>query len=437
MTDASSKPVRVATPPRLRPFFGFLHRWGGLFMAAFLTVSGFTGAIISWDHELDDLLNPHLMHASSEGEMLAPIELARQIEARDPRVSVTFIPLQLEPGESRVFGVEGKIDPSTHDHYEIGYNEVFIDPITGKELGKREWGAVWPITTENFVSFLYVLHYTLHIPEMWGIDRWGLWLMGAIAMLWTLDCFVGFYLTLPAKTNGNGGAGKAKSFWSRWAPAWRIKKNASPHRFNFDLHRAASLWTWGLLFIVAFTGFSLNLYTEIFYPVMSRISEVTPSPFDLREPAPHDRLIQPKLDWAQVIDLARAEGAQRGWRPPPGSIFYSGEYGIYGVSFYGPGGDHGQAGVGPPILYYDGVDGRLLGDAQPWKGTAADLFVQAQFPLHSGRILGLPGRILISLMGVVVAIVSITGVLIWLRKSKARSAAAERREVGEELEDLP
>ena len=62
----------------------------------------------------------------------------------------------------------------------------------------------------------------------------------------------------------------------------------------------------------------------------------------------------------------------------------------------------------------------------PWQGTAADIFVQAQFPLHSGRILGLPGRILISLMGLVVAALSVTGVVIWARKRRARLAAARR-----------
>lgn len=30
---------------------------------------------------------------------------------------------------------------------------------------------------------------------------------------------------------------------------------------------------------------------------------------------------------------------------------------------------------------------------------AVDIFVQARFPVHSGRILGLPGRILVSVMG--------------------------------------
>lgn len=36
-------------------------------IAGFLFVSGLTGAVISWDHELDDLLNPHLMEAKSSG----------------------------------------------------------------------------------------------------------------------------------------------------------------------------------------------------------------------------------------------------------------------------------------------------------------------------------------------------------------------------------
>jgi uncharacterized iron-regulated membrane protein len=53
--------------------------------------------------------------------------------------------------------------------------------------------------------------------------------------------------------------------------------------------------------------------------------------------------------------------------------------------------------------------------------------VQAQFPLHSGRILGLPGRILISFMGVVVAMLSVTGVIVWWRKRASKRVAARRQ----------
>jgi uncharacterized iron-regulated membrane protein len=408
----------------LRPYFGFLHRWVGLLTAGFLFVSGVTGAVISWDHELDDLLNPHLMHAEAKGAPQPALALAEQVEKRDPRVQVTFLPLAPEPGESLAIGVTGKVDPRTHEQIQPGYNQVFLDPATGEELGRRNWGAVWPITTETFVSFLYVLHYSLHIPEMWGVDHWGVWLMGVIALLWTIDCFVGFYLTLPQRS-----AKARQGFWARWKPAWKIKTGGSAFRINFDIHRAFSLWLWGVLFTVAFTAFSLNLYSEVFYPVMSKVSQVTPGPFELRTPRDHDDPIVPKIGYAQVISTAKAEAARRGWEDPAGSAFYSPEYGIYGVGFHVPGGDHGAAGVGPPYLYYDGLDGRLVGDRQPWKGTAADIFVQAQFPLHSGRILGLPGRILISAMGLVVATLSVTGVVIWWRKRQAR--VLRRRRAGE------
>lgn len=103
------------------------------------------------------------------------------------------------------------------------------------------------------------------------------------------------------------------------------------------------------------------------------------------------------------------------------AAFYNPNFGIYGVRFFHPGDDHGAAGVGPAILYYDGADGRSLGARVPWVGTAADIFLQAQFPVHSGRILGLPGRILVSFMGFVTMVLSVTGVVIWWRKRAARA----------------
>jgi uncharacterized iron-regulated membrane protein len=420
---AVASQTRRAGPRRVvRPLLGFLHRWVGLLIAGFLFVSGVTGAVISWDHELDDLLNPHLMHARTDGPRLPPLALAKRIEARDPRVQVTYIPLDPEPGETYAFGVEPKRDPATGKLFTPGYNQVFLDPVTGAEQGRRQWGAAWPITSETFVSFLYVLHYTLHIPAMWGIDRWGVWLMGVIAVLWTIDCFVGFYLTLPSRTSAKSG----KSFVSRWKPAWQIKTKASAYRINFDIHRAFGLWIWGVLFTVAFTAFSLNLYSEVFYPVLSKVSKTTPGPFELRTPAPLDQPILAKKTYAEVIATAKAEAARRGWTTPAGGAFYSPAYGIYGVGFFEPGGDHGAAGVGPPYLYFDGQTGQLAGQRLPWVGTAADIFVQAQFPLHSGRILGLPGRILISLTGLVVAALSVTGVVIWWKKRKARVGRGAR-----------
>lgn len=410
-----------------------LHRWLGLATAGFLFITGLTGAVISWDHELDDWLNPHLTEVRWSGPALPPLELARQVEARYPAIRVAGLPLVAEPGESFVLFVQPRVDPASARLHEPGFNQVFLDPSTGAELGKRQWGAVWPVTRENFVSFLYKLHYSLHLPEFAGIDRWGIWLLGLVAIGWTIDCFVSLYLTLPARRRPGAAAGGAaagesgRGFWRRWRPAWRVRRGAGTYKLNYDLHRAFGLWTWVLLLIIAFTAFSLNLRREVFVPLLSAVSPLTPTPFDQRPRTPKHEPVEPRLGMAEVIERAGAEARARGWAEPAGRVFYSQNFGIYGVDFHAPGADHGVGGVGHKRLYLDGGDGRLLGQRLPWTGSAADLFVQAQFPLHSGRILGLPGRILISAMGGVVALLSATGVYLWWRKRRARRAAELRR----------
>lgn len=423
----------------MRAFLLIVHRWFGLATALFLFLTGLTGAVISWDHELDEWLNPQLTEARAAGPARDPLALAHEVEERYPQVEVTFLELAAEPGHSQAFWVEPRVDPATGRLFEPGFNQVFVDPASGEELGKREWGAVWPVTSENFVSFLYKLHYSLHLPEMGGTDRWGIWLLGVVAIVWTLDCFVAFLLTLPARRRaaaraadealaGDDVVPRARSFRQRWAPAWKVRWAAGSYKLNYDLHRAFGLWTWLLLFIVAFTAFSLNLYREVFFPLMSTVSQVTPTPFDQRQPSPLHQPIAAQRGLAEIVDLAAAEGLRRGWSEPPGSVFYARHFGVYGVQFFHAGADHGAGGVGHKTLYLDGADGRLLGERLPWQGTAADIFVQAQFPLHSGRILGLPGRILISLMGLVIAMLSVTGVYIWWKKRTARRRSAQRRE---------
>ena len=101
-TQIHYKPGRSVRRPGdqeiVRSLLSVAHRWAGLAIAAFLFVSGVTGAVVSWDHELDDLLNPHLMNAVTRGPARPSLDLAREIEARDPRIVVTDIPLVLEQG---------------------------------------------------------------------------------------------------------------------------------------------------------------------------------------------------------------------------------------------------------------------------------------------------------------------------------------------------
>jgi uncharacterized iron-regulated membrane protein len=246
--------------------------------------------------------------------------------------------------------------------------------------------------------------------------------------VWLFDCFVGFYLTLPRRASqsvagadaDDGPAGARKTWWERWKPAWKIKRGASAYRLNLDLHRAFGLWLWVALFILAFTSISMNLNNEVVRPILSMVSSLTTDAFDDRSPAPLNKPIEPKLTFPQAIDIASAEARKRGWVEPAGSAFYGLQHGLYSISFFHPGDDHGSGGMGVKMLFLDGANGSLQGGRVPWEGTAADIFMQLQFPLHSGRIAGIPGRIFLSFMGLVVALLSATGIYIWFKKRAGR-----------------
>ena len=60
----------------LRRVATLLHRWVGLFIALFLVVAGLTGAVISWEHQIDEWLNKDLYTVSSEGAFLPFNELS-------------------------------------------------------------------------------------------------------------------------------------------------------------------------------------------------------------------------------------------------------------------------------------------------------------------------------------------------------------------------
>jgi len=418
----------------IRKCWVLFHRWAGLVTAPFLIITGLTGAIISWDHELDDWLNPHLRNVHSQGELLSPLDLAARVEQQYPEIQVASIPLNTGKQESLVLFVMPKQNPATGKLYTPGFNQIFLDPITGKEMGKREWGAVWPLSSENFVSFLYKLHYSLHLPEMFGTDRWGIWLLGIIAIVWVIDCFVGFYLTLPPKHkkkpattpmqhNKHIALSRHPGFWTRWKKAWGLRVHAGSFKLNYDIHRAFGLWTWVLLLVVAFSAVSLNLRREVFLPLLSSVTTISPGVLDNRQRTPLHQPVTPTRTYAEILSKATHEAKLQDWSEPAGRIGYFMNLGVYAVDFYTPDADHGVAGGGHKRLLFDGRSGALLGHKVPWSGTAGDVFAQAQFPMHSGRILGMGGRILISIMGIIVALLAITGLYIWWKKRVARSAS--------------
>jgi len=399
----------------MRSILTLLHRWFGLFIAVFLFIAGLTGAIIAWDHELDAWLAPefyHSMHQAAEqpGQQLSPLELANQLESQHPELTVTFMPLELEPGEALNAMVATRRTSLEQEPIELPYNQIGVNAFTGEIQAKRQWGEV-SLATDKLIPFIYKLHYTLHIPDLSAVQA-GTLLMGIVGIVWVLDCFIALSISFPSRAQWR------KSFAFRW--------RSNSHKLTFDLHRSGGVWVWLLLLMMAITSVSMNLGSQVVNPIVSLFSSITPSPFETKQPV---KILAPELNREAIVALAKQQAQKESIQSPAGGIFYSSMMDIYGVGFYAPGMGHGDMGLGNPWLYFDGKTGAYLGGSIPGKGTAGDVFMQLQFPLHSGRIIGVTGRIIISILGIVIAMLSVTGVIIWARKRKSRRATRSTKEL--------
>jgi len=390
-------------------YFVWLHRWTGLLMAAFLVVVGLTGTLLAFRSKIDHLLNPQFYVDVTPGQTpLDPATLAERAESLVPQAKPGFFSV----GKNQVnISLRFRKDPATGKPYELGFDHLILDPYTGRELGRCCGGSNWRL---SFMPFVYRLHTSVALGET------GVWILGIVALVWTFDCFVGFYLTLPRSQGG---------FWKRWKYAWQIKWQANAFRINFDLHRAGGLWFWVLLFVFAWSSVMLGLrpvYDRVtkaifdYHSDEENISSVTlPQPLD-----------NPKLGWREAQTLGERAmakiAAQYGFTiTRPYGMAYIPEFGVYTYAVRGSNDIRGEG--WDTSIWIDGNTGALRDVSLPSGQHTGNTISTLLWGLHYGDIRNfLPYRILVSFFGLVLTVTSATGVYIWWKKRSVRKLAASR-----------
>jgi uncharacterized iron-regulated membrane protein len=483
-----------------RHFWVLIHRYVGLTMALFLIVAGLTGSILAFYDELDDWLNPessrgHTRISVHSKPLFDAFELCGHALMLVPHARITTIELEVKPDEAYTVYLEPSIDPATRQPYPLDFDTLKLNPYTGTEVArsKTSGGAggefEFPLTRKNILAFIYALHFNLALGET------GILVFGIVALIWTFDCFVGFYLTLPPRgkqsfslienavkalsrvpaghkgeglgddcmdaggraTQGAFAEGKLKgsyfsepphpslsvassisanalppslavvpkgrrgrTFWQRWKPAWLIKRSASALRVNFDLHRAFGLWTWIMLFIFAWSSVMFNL-PQVYNPVMGVLFK-TPPEQSPQPVLPETRPVSPadfrkahaigKRLMAEQAKLHRFTVKREAW------VQYDGETGLFS---YIVNSDRDVSGQWVQTsVSFDASTGKLAQLGSLPTGEYSGLTVQYWlWTLHMARIWGLPYKLFVCFMGLVITMLSITGIYIWLKKHRA------------------
>lgn len=383
------------THVKYKKWFIALHRYLGLATALFLIVAGLTGSILAYYHELDEWLNPDLFFSEEkQQEFLSEPALyqAAQLYVYQHQGNINTMPLEFESGRSLMFRVKDNSN----------FNQLFMDPYTGSILGHRTWGDLTQ-SGSNFAGFIYRLHRTLWIP-----GNVGSIILGIIALLWTLDCFIALATTLPVNK-----VFSLKSFLKRWKQSFKMRWNSKGYSFHFLLHRAAGLWLWGLLFIFAWSSVAFNL-PEVYKPVTNLIFEQAPT---IPESEQHDSILT--LDQALVFARSHVEvlaneqgietGAERSLRYLANShTFQYRFHSSYDV----------DKSLSRSVIYFDAYDGELLQVYWPTSKYSATTITQWLYALHMAEVFGWPYQLLVCLLGMAVCYFSYSGLLIWWKKRK-------------------
>jgi uncharacterized iron-regulated membrane protein len=405
------------------------HRWAGLTLALFLAVAGLTGSLLPWIEEIEAATAPALHRVAQPFPGARPMDaqaLRAQTLARHPGARIDFLPLTHEADASvRLYAVWQ--DPAAQPDWD----DVFLNPYTGAELGHRRWGEIGQ-GVKNLMPFVYRLHYSL------ALGQWGLLAFGLAALIWVVDCVNGFFLTFPV-----GLARRAPgqpSWWQRWRPSWAVRWRSSPYKLTFDLHRAGGLWLWPLLLVFAWSSVSFNL-PQVYRPVMALFGGSDTEARVMEQMLPQPRYA-PALDFpaAEAVGrkLARAELVRRGLTERTGGerwLWYvpaSGLY-VYGLTSSADIGAHG----GGTRIAFDGNTGALREVDLPSGGGGANTFTNWIVGLHTAHVFGLWWRMAVTALGLGVTMLSVTGVLIWLRKRSARAGRRLKRlSTGERSDSL-
>ncbi|WP_228073895.1 PepSY-associated TM helix domain-containing protein [Kordiimonas pumila] len=88
-----------------------------------------------------------------------------------------------------------------------------------------------------------------------------------------------------------------------------------------------------------------------------------------------------------------------------------------------------SSGLGFHVLSFDGTTGELVRQQTPGEGSVGDVIVAAQYLLHTGTIMGFVGRVLVSVTGLVLSAISVTGLYLWWKKRSQRTIIKKRRRV--------
>ena len=353
------------------------HLWLGLSTGTVVFILGLTGAIYCFAPELQDL-QPYRSVKEDNKPFLAPSQIQRIAENALPNKTLQRI--YYDARDKAVMVLLSKKD---------AYNySVFINPYDGTVLKVRN-------NDEDFLSLVLKIHRTLGFPFGHQIIRWS-------TVIFLLMLISGIILWCPQNRR------TAKQ-------GFKIMWRASPKRLNYDLHKVLGFYATWIVIFTALSGlmFAFEGFANFTYSITGANQSIVQ-----KKP--------PLSDTTSIIDnnTAAIDVVWKVVQPHLHSKYVTAMFVLpsvkSGAILLRANSEKGTL-YKTDFRYFDQYSGKEFSGAYVWgkykdAHTTADYIRRMNYDIHTGAVLGLPGRVVLFFIVLIVTSLPITGFYFWWGK---------------------
>lgn len=363
----------------LKQFIGKLHLWLGLITGLVVFIIALTGAIYCFAPELQNLTQPYRGVQEQNKKFLSPSKIRLIAEKQLAGKSAQRI--YYGSRDQSVMVLFRNKDGFSHS--------VFVNPYNGEVLKVRN-------NRNDFFSIVLDIHRTLLIPYGHDVVRWS-------TLIFLIMLISGIILWWPKNKRV-----KKQGLVIKW--------KASPKRLNHDLHRVLGFYVAWIIIFTVFTGLIWTF--EGFADIAYQLSGSKQSIIQKKPPVSDTTMVNKKSDAIDIVwqniepymlqKMATALFVLPGSKKDPILLRANPEKKtLYKTDF----------------RYFDQYSGKEIRGAYVWgkyedAHTIADNLKRMNYDIHTGAILGFPGRIALFFAALIVASLPITGFYIWWSKKQ-------------------
>ena len=343
-----------------------LHLWLGLTSGTLLALVALTGCTLAFEDEIRYLAQHDLLYVEEQDRPQINVEqVLAVVKQYDPKMKLNQLRYYGEPDKA--------IQVYARDRRRI----VAVNPYTGAVLGERDMKT-------DVMSVILSFHRTLLLEKTGEtIILWNVWIF--LFMLVS-----GLVIWLPRKIK-------------QMRQNFSLKLMAAPKKRNYDLHRMLGFYAWVPLFLIAITGISMASGGEKGPKVKSTVrpdASGQASPQSTVHNGIYDRVLA-DVYHQEPYDMLRV-------------TFPTDSTGVINIGIrYQTSSFRKQSN-----FLFDQYSGALLKTEDYRDKTFGQTFFGSSYEVHTGRILGIPGKIVMFLAGLVALSLPVTGFLTWRGKQK-------------------